>query len=98
MMFSLIDECAENFTTYFENMVNSSNVLEIDVKDATTRFTNDVIATSAFGIKCDSLKNKENDFIVNSRKAMEFSGLKNMLKFVILGNFPKLARVSCVKI
>ena len=95
-MFSLIDECAENFTTYFENIVNPSNILEIDVKDTVTRFTNDVIATTAFGIKCDSLKNKENNFIVNSKRALEFSGLNNVLKFVILGKFPKLARVSYV--
>ena len=98
MMFSLIDECADHFTTHFENIVNPSNALEIDVKDTITRFTNDVIATTAFGIKCDSLKDRENKFIVNSKRAMDFSGIKNMLKFIILGSFPKLARVSCGQI
>ena len=96
MMFSLISECADNFTNYFGNVVTSSSVLEIDVKDTITRFTNDVIATSAFGIKCDSLKDKENDFFINSTKAMKFSGLKNMLRFIVLGSLPKLARVSLI--
>ena len=96
MMFSLIDECAENFTTHFENIVNPSNVLEIDVKDTITRFTNDVIATAAFGIKCDSLRDRDNEFFVNGRKVMNFSGLKCMLRLIILGNCPKLARVSYV--
>ena len=96
-MFSLICECAENFTAYFENIVNPSKIFEIDVKDTITRFTNDVIATAAFGIKCDSLKDKENEFIINSRKLMAFSGIKNMFKFIILEYFPKLARVSSVQ-
>ena len=97
LMFSLICECAENFTTYFENIVDPSNALEIDVKDTITRFTNDVIATTAFGIKCDSLKDKENEFLINSRKLLAFFSLKSIFKFIILEYFPKLARVSSVQ-
>ena len=93
-MFSLIDECADNFTNYFRKGASVSSVVEIDMKDTFTRFTNDVIATTAFGIKCDSLKDRENEFFVTSKRAVNFTGPWIMFKFLLLGKFPKLARVS----
>ena len=96
MMFTLIDECAVNLTTYFGNIVNPCSVLEIDVKDVMKRFTNDTIATTSFGIKCDSITDRDNQFYVKSRKAMVFDGSWNILKFLIMGWCPKLAKVSLV--
>ena len=96
-MFSLIDECAENFANYFETVVKFS-VLEIDVKDTITRFTTDVIATTAFGIKCDSINDRDNEFFVKGKKALNFSGVKTVLKLITMSIFPQLARVSYVPI
>ncbi|CAG9827788.1 unnamed protein product [Diabrotica balteata] len=50
------------------------DVMEIEMKDTFTRFTNDVIATTAFGIKIDSMKNKDNEFFVIGKDITSFSG------------------------
>lgn len=57
-MFVLISECAENFMKYF--LEKNEKIITVDMKDNTTRFTNDVIAIAAFGIQCDSLNDKNN--------------------------------------
>lgn len=62
-----------------------------EAKDAFTRYTSDVIATSAFGIKVDSMKDEKNDFFQHGIAATTFSPL-GALRFELLRNFPKLMR------
>ncbi|KAK9752568.1 Cytochrome P450 [Popillia japonica] len=50
IIFSLMTECADNYVNYF---LKQKNPIEIELKDTTTRYTNDVIATVAFGVTCD---------------------------------------------
>lgn len=60
-LFLLMVECAENLTKHFvENASDHAN--EVDLKRTFTKYTNDVIASAAFGIKCDSLKVEDNKF------------------------------------
>ncbi|KAF5288513.1 hypothetical protein FQA39_LY15381 [Lamprigera yunnana] len=77
MMFHLMQDCATQFVNYFKSQ--EGEVL-IELKDTFTRFTNDIIATCAFGIQCDSLKDRNNDFYLMGKEATDFSGLKG-LKF-----------------
>ncbi|KAF5271171.1 hypothetical protein FQR65_LT17686 [Abscondita terminalis] len=60
LMFALMSECAEEFTRHFQNL--NQNLVVVEMKDICTRFTNDVIATTAFGVKCNSLDDKKNQF------------------------------------
>uniref|UniRef100_A0A182US72 Uncharacterized protein n=1 Tax=Anopheles merus TaxID=30066 RepID=A0A182US72_ANOME len=66
-MFELIVECSSNMAQYYKEQIRSNGAgsREHEMKDVFTRYANDVIATCAFGIKVDSLKNAENDFFVN---------------------------------
>lgn len=66
--------------------------MEFDIKDAFTRYTNDVIATTAFGLKCDSLDEKDNQFYLMGKEASDFSGLKG-LKFFAYSLSPWLMKV-----
>ncbi|PNF23402.1 Cytochrome P450 9e2 [Cryptotermes secundus] len=63
-MFVLITECGKQLTDFLEKCINDKNmtiegckieregnILAVEMKDLFTRYTNDVIATSAFGIK-----------------------------------------------
>ncbi|KAI2474237.1 cytochrome P450 9e2-like [Diabrotica virgifera virgifera] len=89
ILFKLISECAQNFTRHF--LENEQDVVEIELKDTFTRFTNDVIATSAFGIQTDSLKNKENEFYVMGKRLTSFTGgFLTMLRFFLLVLCPKM--------
>uniref|UniRef100_A0A6P7G998 Cytochrome P450 9e2-like n=1 Tax=Diabrotica virgifera virgifera TaxID=50390 RepID=A0A6P7G998_DIAVI len=78
-MFVLMSECGENFIKYFLNM-NNKDTVEMEMKDTFRRFTNDVIATTAFGVKTDSLKDRDNEFFVMGKRAVDF-GFWRSLKF-----------------
>jgi cytochrome P450 family 9 len=68
------------------------NLLAVEMKDLFTRYTNDVIATSAFGIGCDSLKNPTNEFYEMGRDITNFRGLRALIFFGYLMS-PKLMKV-----
>ncbi|XP_052903096.1 probable cytochrome P450 9f2 [Anopheles moucheti] len=91
-MFDLIVECSTNMVKYCKAEIhkNGGRPLEYEMKDVFTRFANDVIATCAFGIKVDSLKNTENDFYVNGKKLLAFNRPIAMIKMIGLRFAPKL--------
>lgn len=67
--------------------------IDIDCKDLTSRFANDVIASCAFGLKVDSLTDEKNKF---HEKVQEASGvhLRQILMFFIMSTCPFIAKVS----
>ncbi|GJQ77433.1 hypothetical protein Trydic_g20831 [Trypoxylus dichotomus] len=89
IIFSLITECAEEYMKYF---LKENNTIEIELKDTTTRFTNDVIATVAFGVKCDSINEKENDFYMMGKRTTTFTLIRSIIFFLysIVPRFCKL--------
>ena len=58
-----------------------------------TRYTNDVIATAAFGIECDSLSNPKNEFYEMGRDLTNIGGVR-ALTFFGYAFSPKLMKVS----
>ncbi|KAF5300649.1 hypothetical protein FQA39_LY11110 [Lamprigera yunnana] len=88
-MFNLISDCAFQFTKHFKDQ--KFEILEIDTKDISTRFTNDAIATAAFGINLNSLEEKNNDFYMMGKDFTNFSGLRG-LKIFGYTVFPALMR------
>lgn len=66
--------------------------MQLEMKDMFTRYTNDVIASTAFGFKINSFKDKNNEFFTMGTKATNFSGFQ-FLKFQLHGSFPGLAKV-----
>ncbi|XP_044738983.1 cytochrome P450 9e2-like [Chrysoperla carnea] len=85
-MFQIINECGEQMAAFYLNEIKKlggdSKHIELELKDSFTRFTNDVIATSAFGVKCDSFKDKNNEFYSNGRNATQFQTWR-----IVLVNF-----------
>lgn len=89
VIFSLMTECAEEYVNYF---LKQKKAIDIELKDITTRFTNDVIATVAFGAKCDSINEKNNEFYRMGKKTTTFSYFL-ILKFFLFVMVPKLCKV-----
>nr|WDY85986.1 cytochrome P450 9Z214 [Pagiophloeus tsushimanus] len=89
-MFSLINEAAENFAEYFVG--KGQDLVEVEMKDIFTRYTNDVIATSAFGIKVDSLKEQDNTFYMMGKKVTNLTGFVTRMKFILSLAAPALFR------
>lgn len=90
IMFVLMEECALQFVDFFKTQTSKS--IEVELKDVLTRYTNDVIATTAFGIKCDSLKDKNNEFHEMGRDLTNFRGIRS-LKFVLYSISPLIMKV-----
>ncbi|KAF2887202.1 hypothetical protein ILUMI_18971, partial [Ignelater luminosus] len=97
LMFGLIHDCAKQFIKYYEEQ--NENIVQLEMKDTFTRFTNDVIATSAFGVTCDSIRNRDNEFYLNGKIATNFGeGIKGAIKFITATVFPKLANKLGLKL
>nr|UEN71138.1 cytochrome P450 4AV17 [Meteorus pulchricornis] len=96
-MFKLMSKCSESFTDYMMEQFEKQKSLTINSKDAFTRYTNDVIATCAFGVSVDSMRNPDNTFYVLGRKTTNFEGILS-LKFQLIRNFPTLSNLLRVKL
>ncbi|XP_043480616.1 cytochrome P450 9e2-like [Leptopilina heterotoma] len=90
-MFELIEKCAKNFVQYY--MEHPEMTESIESKDAFTRYTNDVIATAAFGISVDSLKDRENEFYLMGKDATAFGKGLRALKFLIFRTCPQIMKL-----
>lgn len=91
-MFMLMSDCAKDVANYLLKEAKG-NVLEIEAKELFSRYTNDVIATSSFGIKCDSLNEPNNTFYTMGKKMTNLQGFANTIKFVLGSTAPKILQV-----
>ena len=81
------------YLSFIIYLIIIDNFIEVDCKDLTTRYANDVIASCAFGIKVDSHTDENNEFYKMGKAASTFS-FKQILLMTIAYAFPKLAKVS----
>lgn len=95
-MYLLMTESAEQFINHFLEKPTTGTI-EVEMKETLRRFTNDVIATCAFGIKCDSLKDKNNEFYLMGKDVASLDGLKG-LKFFAHNLSPWIVKLFKIKI
>ncbi|KAJ8965321.1 hypothetical protein NQ314_004215 [Rhamnusium bicolor] len=88
-MFVLMTECAENFLEHF--LKKNEDIITLEVKDVFTRFTNDVIATTAFGVKVDSMAEPNNTLYLMAKEATNFSGFWKTFKILLYLIFPQFS-------
>ncbi|EAT41565.2 AAEL006795-PA [Aedes aegypti] len=88
-MFALIAECGQRMVEFYKGAEEGSRI-EVEAKEMFSRFTNDVIATTAFGIEVDSFRQPENEIFSLGKAVMQPSGLLNTLKGIGYVLFPKL--------
>ncbi|KMQ88037.1 cytochrome p450 9e2 [Lasius niger] len=89
-MFKLMSDYAAEFSNYLTQMPAEKRIM--DIKDVFTRYTNDVIATCAFGITVDSMRSPKNEFYVYGKKATTFNSI-SFLKICIFRSLPWLAQL-----
>ncbi|XP_019700138.1 cytochrome P450 9e2-like [Harpegnathos saltator] len=90
-MFELISKCSREFVEYLADHPELCS--SIDTKEAFRRYTTDVIATSAFGISVNSMKDRDNEFFIKGIEATQFGNFKSMLKFMLFRAFPRLGKM-----
>uniref|UniRef100_A0A2M3Z6X2 Putative cytochrome n=1 Tax=Anopheles braziliensis TaxID=58242 RepID=A0A2M3Z6X2_9DIPT len=96
IMFELIAECGQSMVEHFRaeeakaKATTGGSGLQLEMKDVMSRFGNDVIGTAAFGIKVDSFRNPENEFIIMARSIMNLQSVVKVAKMMGFALFPKL--------
>ncbi|KAK9882162.1 hypothetical protein WA026_019679 [Henosepilachna vigintioctopunctata] len=95
-MFVHISENANLFAQHFLKM--DEEIVKVEFKDAFTRYTTDVIAGAAFGVKVDCLKDRENEFYVMGKKDSDFSSPRGMFVLMAYQIFPSIAKVSVLRL
>jgi cytochrome P450 family 6 len=84
IMFQNFVECGQELEKYFEEPANKEHIVEI--KDILARFSTDIIASCAFGIQCNCLRNPEAEFQRWGRKFSDPSisqNLRDILYFMV---------------
>ncbi|XP_023717565.1 cytochrome P450 9e2 isoform X1 [Cryptotermes secundus] len=98
-MFVLVNECSEQLLDFLEQsyqqpletgykIKRDGDLLVLEVKELYARYTNDVIATTAFGLKVDSLKHPTNEFYMMGQDATSFGAIK----WLIFLSIPKVMK------
>ncbi|XP_072749235.1 cytochrome P450 9e2-like [Anoplolepis gracilipes] len=93
-MFKLMSDCAANFTDFLSKLPFDKSVVEL--KDCFTKYTNDVIATCAFGINVDSMRNPNNEFYVNGKDATNLGTLRT-IKIYFIRSMPVITKMLGIK-
>ncbi|XP_022913723.2 cytochrome P450 9e2-like [Onthophagus taurus] len=95
LMFGIIFETTNTYVKHFQNL--NDKVYEVELKDLMTRYAIDIISTIAFGFKCDSINDKNNEFYI---KGVDLGRLdfKRVLKFFAFDLFPTLSNLIKIKV
>ncbi|XP_061390044.1 cytochrome P450 3A18-like [Musca vetustissima] len=96
-MFQLMLQTVDEAMSYLKVQQNSVHGFDVDIKDLSTRLTNDIIASTAFGLQVNSFRDKDNEFYIKAKNAVNFSGLQQ-LKMIFIMIFPKLAEMLSIDI
>lgn len=78
-MFPLLKEVGDKLIETTDKLLKENNI--VDTKDLVSRYTNDTIASIAFGFNCNSLEDPDNEFKKIASKVFDQSPLKNALGF-----------------
>lgn len=96
-MFELVISCSEEMKSFLLQQADREEEVVVEMKELFTRFANDVIATCAFGIQVNSLKDRQNEFFEMGRDVTDFSGLRS-LKFFGFINAPRLMKALGIQL
>ncbi|GAB1863423.1 Cytochrome P450 6k1 [Camponotus japonicus] len=89
-MLPLMEECGKPMLKFIEKLQDDKfGHQKCEIKDFTSRYTNDVIASIAFGINTNSFDGKENTFWKNGLKI--FRGFSRGITFIIQFFIPEWA-------
>ncbi|KAF5285365.1 hypothetical protein FQR65_LT13255 [Abscondita terminalis] len=93
-MYPLLIKCAQQFVNHYETF---NDVPEFEAKETFSRYTSDIIATSAFGVECNSFANPNDTFYLMGKKSVALSVL-DILKSSMYSLFPFIMKFFSVTI
>lgn len=91
-MFELVTDCAHEMSAYFQNEAQSGKTINIEMKEIFSKYTNDVIASAAFGIQVNSLKDPTNEFFLTGKRFQKFTEPLAIIKLILLKAIPRIMK------
>ena len=89
-MFNMVLACSQELVDYLERSAESQEAVEM--KDVMAKFTTDVIASCAFGIQCNSMKNPNAEFRQFGKRMHQLSPKDHLVGLLYLV-CPRLASI-----
>ncbi|XP_057666059.1 cytochrome P450 9e2-like [Diorhabda carinulata] len=96
-MFIFMSDCAQNFVNYFLKERGNGDVIDVCMKDISSRFSNDVIASTTFGLQVDSFKDPDNEFYYRCKDITNFATPWRIIKMLGFATVPRLFKFFDVK-
>ncbi|XP_031335977.1 cytochrome P450 9e2-like [Photinus pyralis] len=93
-LFYLIDKCAQSFT---EHLLEKNSLVEVEMKEAFAKLTNDIIASTALGATCNSLKDPHNAIYKMGVNTADIAKFPKNLKFFMNNINTKLTELMKVR-
>uniref|UniRef100_A0A1A9W7C0 Cytochrome P450 n=1 Tax=Glossina brevipalpis TaxID=37001 RepID=A0A1A9W7C0_9MUSC len=92
-MFQLMNKVANDATDYLrqQQKENPDQGLEIDLRNFVTRYSSDIVASTAFGIEVNSFENYNNEFYLMGKRVTTFTFVQN-LKFFLYVHIAKFMK------
>lgn len=87
MMFDLVVES----TTKFVSNVKCVSGGDVELKDLFSRYTTNMIASTAFGLEVDAVTDRQNEFYLAGKRITNFDGLQGV-KLLLLDVIPKILK------
>ncbi|XP_059610586.1 probable cytochrome P450 9f2 [Phlebotomus argentipes] len=83
LMCDLIVEICEQMVDFLKTEVDEKGLQIYETKELFSRLATDIIGTCAFGIKVDSLKDKDNNFYVTAKRIFTFTNIRVIITFML---------------
>lgn len=97
LMFSLLDDVSKTFCEYMRKDLTQNNRIECDVRNYYTKYATDAIASCAFGLNTNTLKDGNNEFYGTACAMGNFSTLDTLI-FFAYGTIPKIMNFFRIRI
>ncbi|XP_017481082.1 PREDICTED: cytochrome P450 9b2-like [Rhagoletis zephyria] len=91
-MFCLMNECFNESLDRLRENTKGGKTIDLELKGWFTRLSNDIIASTAFGLKVNSYENQNNEFYTIGLSVSNFRG-KQMIKFFIATTLPIIKKI-----
>ena len=92
LMHSLVATVGQQSVSSLKENIKTSGNNDFDFRELASKFTVDVIATTAYGIEVDSFKHPENEFFKITEQITNFGSPKLVMKLVGYLTVPSIMR------
>lgn len=99
-MFRMMNKVAQESVEFIGDKIRKQEDLkglEMEMKEFVTRYTNDVIASTAFGLEVNSFVDQNNEFYTMGKRLTKSSFWQN-IKFFLFLSYKRLMKVTLISI